>query len=114
MMKWILAVLLVLVVVTLLLCWRSYEVSDWCAWVNQVQIAGQPGSDASVVRQMLGPPDRVSKPAEIGRGFLPRPPATDADTVYVYKRAFSGAGYWAAYVFLDAKRRVIRVHLGQS
>ena len=113
------AAVMALVAVLAVLCWQSYaqeQLLEWNTWVNRVRIAGQPGSDTSVVRQMLGKPDRIEQPKNIGRGFSPRPPVVPgANEVYVYHGLFLEAGgYWVAYVFIGPSGKVLGVHIANS
>jgi hypothetical protein len=110
---------IVLVAVLAVLCWQSYaqgQLLAWNTWVNRVRIAGQPGSNKVFVRQLLGKPDLVEKPSNIGGGFSPHPAKVDgASEVYVYHGLFlGGGGYWVAYVFIGPSGRVLGVHIANS
>ena len=97
-------------------CWHLSVDSQWCMWVNRVHIAGQPGSTAREVIQILGAPSSVIQPQAVGRGFTPKPKIPNATTEsYVYHKLFVGAGgYWVAYVFLDSSGNVTGVHIAES
>ena len=116
--------MLVLVTITLVVIialagfyvYEQYGTVEWNQWVARVCVVSQPGSTGSVVRQVLGQPDSIEGPEDIGRGFLPKPKiGVDVTEVYVYKEVFpSAGGLWVAYIFINRDGNVLGSHIAFS
>lgn len=92
--------------------YRVYDLIWWNAWVNEVSIAGQRGSNSEAIKKLLGAPDDITSPESLAGRFLPPPPAQiTAAEVYVYKRISLKGGFWAAYFYLDKSENVIASHI---
>lgn len=85
--------------------------TDWNAWVNDVQMACQPGADEKTVVHMLGKPSRVSKPGEVMGSTVLRPRIPDidgAERVLVYPGRWGVfRGFWMAFIFIDSNGKVL-------
>lgn len=89
---------------------------EWNTWVQKVRIASQPGASIDDVTRLLGSGFTTEHPSgSLGRGLQPKaviPPG--CKKVLVFGRTFIAQGCWAAYVFVDARGRVVGASLAGS
>lgn len=99
-----------------LLTFETLSTAGWNTWVNDVQIACQPGSDEQSVRTILGEPDDLRSPDDPVLGLVPPPPEDlpGAVRILVYSRSFAHGGYWAAHIYIGKDGSVITYHIGCS
>lgn len=88
--------------------------ANWNNWVNNVQIACQPGSNENSVRRLLGEPGSVREDSL--EGVIPPPPdgVENTERVLLYTRYFFGKGVWFVHVYLDKDGDVTAYHISRS